>query len=150
MNSQKFLVKIVKSGQQLMLCLFLVLTMAFAWTKVSITLNDTANAAPLQATNFIAAIDSMQEGDAQGKSALDRIVGAGTSNQIEGKVDQAIGKTQEELGNTRGRVEGSAKQFEGQMEENIGKAKGMVEKAAYDAEDKSENLIESVKSFFQD
>lgn len=148
MDSQKILAKIAKIGRQLTLCLCLVIAMTFAWTKVSITLNDTANAAVLNSTNLIATTDSIQEADAKGKSALDKLVGAGTSNQIEGKVDQAIGKTKEELGNTRQRVEGAAQKLEGQTEENIGKAQNAAEKAAYEAEDKSENLIESVKSFF--
>lgn len=149
MNSQNLWAITVKIGRQLTLCLCLVFAMTFAWTKVSITLSDAANAAPLKSTNFIATID-FQEADAKGKSALDRVVGAGTSNQIEGKVNQAIGNTQEELGNTKGRVEGSAKQLKGQTQENIGKAQNTVEKAAYEAQDKSENLIESVKSFFED
>lgn len=149
MNSQNFWATILTNGRRLTFCLFLMFAMTFAWTKVSFNLIDTANAAPLQSTNFIATIDSIQEADSQGKSALDRIVGAGTSNQIEGKIDQAIGKTKQELGNTRGQIEGSAQQLEGKTEENIGKAQNTAEKAAYEAQDKSENLIESVKSFFE-
>ncbi|NES64866.1 MAG: CsbD family protein [Okeania sp. SIO2D1] len=148
MNIPKLSQKVFHAGRQLTLSLCLIFAMTVAWANVSINLYNTAHAATLGSTNFIAVIDSIEDADTKGKNLLDQVAGEGTSNKIEGKVDTAAGKAKQELGNTQSQVEGLAKQAEGKAESDIGTVQSNLEESASEAQDASENIVDSVKSFF--
>lgn len=64
---------------------------------------------------------------------MDNVFGSGTSDKVEGQLDQASGKLQEEagdmVGNPEMEAEGQKKQMEGNVEETIGNVKEQVSEA---------------------
>ena len=84
----------------------------------------------------------------QAKSALDSMVGSGTSEQLEGKADQAAGSVQRAVGKVTGQAEGAAKQAQGKAKEDIGTTKSALEDAGKEAQSASESMIDNVKEFF--
>ena len=149
MITLNILKRIYQQGQGLIVSLFLILGITFTWVNISIYFYSTANAATLQSINFIGVIDSIEDADTKGKNLLDKVVGEGTSNQIEGKVDKAVGKTQQELGNIEGQTKGLVKQAKGKVEENIGKVQNTLEKSTAEAQDTYENIVDNIQSFFE-
>ena len=79
---------------------------------------------------------------------LDRVVGEGTSDQIEGKVQRDIGTVERNVGKVTGQLEGAAKQVEGKVKGDIGRTQAATENARNDAEDAAEGFVESVKDLF--
>ncbi|NES03830.1 MAG: CsbD family protein [Okeania sp. SIO2F4] len=150
MNIPNLLEKVFHAGRRLTLSLCLIFAMAVAWANLSINLYNTAHAATLGYPNFVAVIDSViEDADTKGKNLLDKVAGEGTSNKIEGKVDTAVGKAQQELGNTKSQAEGLAKQAEGKAESDIGTVESTLEKSASEVQETSENIFDNVKSFFE-
>ncbi|NJK37168.1 MAG: hypothetical protein HC920_04995 [Oscillatoriales cyanobacterium SM2_3_0] len=86
---------------------------------------------------------------------IDQTFGAGTIDQIQGKVKKDIGTTQKagsdlrgSMQNAAGQLEGTSKQLQGQAEQGLGKLKGQAEDAGKDLENASENVGEAIKNFF--
>ena len=79
---------------------------------------------------------------------VDRVVGEGTSAQIEGKVKRDIGTVERGVGKVTGQVEGAAKQVEGKVKGDIGRTQAAAEDVREDAEDTTESFIDSVKDLF--
>lgn len=79
---------------------------------------------------------------------LDRVVGEGTSDQIEGKVQSDIGTVERNVGKVTGQVEGAAKQVKGKVKSDIGRTQSATEDARDSAEDTAEGFIDSVKDLF--
>lgn len=84
----------------------------------------------------------MQE---QAERELDRMSGAGTSEQIKGTAQEQMGRAQKNLGNE---VEGTAKQVQGKVQKGIGQTKQAAEDAADAASDSAEGLVDKVKDLF--
>ena len=79
---------------------------------------------------------------------LDQVVGEGTSDQIEGKVQRDIGTVERNVGKVTGQVEGAAKQVEGKVKSDIGRTQAATENARDNAENTAEGFIDSVKDLF--
>jgi uncharacterized protein YjbJ (UPF0337 family) len=79
---------------------------------------------------------------------LDRVSGAGTSDQLEGTVQKTVGKTKRGLSQAADRLDGSADELKGQMKRDIGRAKGAAANAGDEVEDTTKGVVESVKDFF--
>ena len=117
------------------LCLVLLMTFV-SW-------NYTANA-----DNFSSsAQETIQELDQKGKSTLDEIAGAGTSNKIEGQVDRATGELQEQAEKAGAELKGTAKQVRGKAKEDIGTVQNKIEEGSEAVEETSENMFDSITSF---
>jgi len=118
------------------LCLVLLMTFV-SW-------NYTASADNLTSS----AKETIQELDEKGKSALDEVAGAGTSNKIEGKIDRVSGEVQERSEKVGAELKGTAKQVRGKAKEDIGTVQNNIEEASEGVEETSENMFDSIKSFF--
>lgn len=79
---------------------------------------------------------------------VDRIVGEGTSDRIEGKVKSDIGTVERSVGKVSGQVEGVTKQVEGKVKSDIGRTQAATENARDNVEDAAEGFIDSVKELF--
>ena len=86
---------------------------------------------------------------------LDRVVGEGTSDQIEGKVQRDIGTVERSVGKVTGQVEGAtkqvegaAKQVEGKLKSDIGRTQAATEEARDTVENAAEGFIDLVKELF--
>jgi uncharacterized protein YjbJ (UPF0337 family) len=95
---------------------------------------------------------------------LDRMAGSGSSDMVEGTVENAAGKAQRGVGRVKGaindaldngrvdgkadQVEGAANQVKGKTRREIGRAKGKASDLGSDIEDAAENAVDSVKAFF--
>lgn len=88
---------------------------------------------------------------------LDRVAGAGTSDQLEGAVDSTVGSVKRGIGQTKDAVDadsaadkfdGAGDQLKGKVKRNVGKAKGAAADAADDVEDAAGGVVESIKDFF--
>lgn len=122
--------------------------LAFGWQGVFSAIAPSATAAPTHA-QIIALNNNVGDNDkANIKTELDRIVGVGTSDRLEGEAEQATGKAQRQVGKISGQAEGTTKQIQGQTKETVGKAKSAIEEAQSEVEEKSEDFIDSVKNFF--
>lgn len=97
------------------------------------------------ASEQVATFDIARNPVEQGLDKLDR---EGTKYQVEGAIDEAVGKTQRKVGKVTGQTEGAFKQAEGQAEEAVGSAKDSVSEVGNKAEDASQTLIDKVKDFF--
>ncbi|WP_346292365.1 CsbD family protein [Sphaerothrix gracilis] len=96
-----------------------------------------------------AAADVVQE---RAKRETDRMLGAGTSDKVEGAVEGTVGKAKRQAGDQFDdfgtQVEGAAEQAEGRVKRDIGRAKGAAAEASDKAEDAGESLIDNIKDFF--
>ncbi len=102
---------------------------------------------------------------------LDRMSGAGTSDQLQGNVEKTVGKAKRGMGrmaddvndvsdrdlgdklgnklnNAADRLDGSAKELNGKVKRDVGRAKGAAADAGDKANDKAEGVVESIKDFF--
>lgn len=101
-----------------------------------------------QSQPLLAFGSTAKELDNRAKSDVDQVVGAGTSDQLEGYAQQAKGKLDKNVGKIAGQVEGAAEQVEGRAKADIGKVKSSVDDATDAAQDAGGNLIDDVKDFF--
>lgn len=92
--------------------------------------------------------DSAELAMSRAASEVDRVVGEGTSNQIEGKAQRDIGKVKQSVGKVTGQVEGAADQVKGKVKSDIGRTQQAADNAGDTAEDTMEDLVDSVKDFF--
>lgn len=86
---------------------------------------------------------------------LDRMSGEGTSDRLEGAVQETTGKVKRGVGEVTGQYEGTAKQAEGAADQlkgsvkrDVGKAKGAAADVGDDIQDKADGVVESIKDFF--
>lgn len=88
---------------------------------------------------------------------LDRTLGAGTSDQLEGTVDGAIGNVKRSIGQVgdnldldkaASQLDGAADQLKGKIKRDVGRAKSAAAEAGDDIEDTSEGIVESIKDLF--
>ena len=108
-----------------------------------------AVAAPVSSSHSLLAVSpTAKDLDRKAKSDVDSLVGAGTSDQLEGYTQQAKGLVQEKTGDLASQAEGIAEQVQGRAKTDIGQVKGAVEDATDAVEDKGETLIDNVKDFF--
>ncbi len=115
------------------------------------------------------AADVMNE---RAAAELDRVSGAGTSDQLEGTVQKTVGKAKRGMGrmaddvedasnkdagsklgnklnNAADRLDGSANELKGQMKRDIGRAKAAAADVGDDVEDKTQGVVQSIKDFFE-
>lgn len=78
---------------------------------------------------------------ARAERKVDSQAGAGTTNQIEGKAQEELGRAQRQFGDE---AEGTTRQLRGKVQKNVGQAQESAEGAAKDAG----GLVEKVKDFF--
>lgn len=83
--------------------------------------------------------------ESKAKSDLDRTVGAGTSRQLEGAVQEATGTVQRQFGNTQNRAEGTAKKLDGRAKRDLGRVEGTADKIGSEIQDAAEGITDSVK-----
>lgn len=94
---------------------------------------------------------------------LDRMAGAGTSDQLEGAAQKTVGKMKRGVGEVTGRTddslsgkfdsaaqkaEGATDEFAGKVKRDVGRAKGAAADAGDDLEDNAGGVVESIKDFF--
>lgn len=94
---------------------------------------------------------------------LDRMSGAGTSDQLEGAAQKTVGKVKRGVGEVTGRTddslsgkfdsasqkaEGATDEFAGKVKRGVGQAKGAAAEAGDDLEDGANGVVESIKDFF--
>ncbi|MEC4804839.1 MAG: hypothetical protein SAJ12_16255 [Jaaginema sp. PMC 1079.18] len=115
----------------------------------------TAFAAP----TMIADLSDIQQ---EAKEAFDSVFGAGTSDRVEGNIDQSIGEAKKQAGKVKSqfddnvtagvgdRVEGQFDKTVGAGKEQVGKAKGFFEDVLDRAEMKGEQKASSIESVIQE
>ena len=79
---------------------------------------------------------------------LDDKLGAGTSDKIQGKVQQDIGTVKRNVGEVTGQVDGATDQLKGKVNRDIGRTQDAIEDAAESADDAAAGFIESIKDVF--
>ncbi|HIK31270.1 MAG TPA: CsbD family protein [Oscillatoriales cyanobacterium M59_W2019_021] len=128
--------------------LFCAIAISATWVGIALAATPSAIASSLELHSQFLATDVIQDLDSKAKSDLDTVAGAGTSDKLEGQVDQALGKAQRDLGKVSGQVEGAARQAKGKAKEDIGTTRQAIENAADNAEDASDSAFDSIKNFF--
>ncbi|MGB7414596.1 MAG: CsbD family protein [Thermosynechococcaceae cyanobacterium] len=83
--------------------------------------------------------------DRKAKSDLDSTVGAGTSNKLEGAVQEATGTVQSKIGNAQNRAEGTAKKLDGRAKRDVGQVQGTAEDIGSEVQDAAKGITDSVK-----
>lgn len=89
---------------------------------------------------------------------LDRVAGAGTSDQLEGAARDVVGKAKRDVGRVQdkvddldglgNRVEGAADSVRGKVQRDVGRTKSAASDLGDDVEDKANSLVDSVKDLF--
>ena len=85
---------------------------------------------------------------ARAADQLDEMVGEGTSDQLQGKVQQDIGTVKREVGKVAGQVEGATDQVKGRAKEDIGRIEAVADNAEGTVEEVAEGLLDSIKGVF--
>ena len=87
---------------------------------------------------------------------LDRVAGAGTSDKIEGTVQETVGSAKraaadlgdvdvDSMGN---KLDGKTDELAGKVKRDVGRAKSAAADLGDEAEDQAEGFVESIKDFF--
>jgi uncharacterized protein YjbJ (UPF0337 family) len=79
---------------------------------------------------------------------LDRMAGAGTANQIEGRAQEDLGRVQRQVDKVTGSDDGLGNRIQGRAQRDIGRTQGAAEAATEAAQDSAEGIVDSVKGFF--
>ncbi len=94
---------------------------------------------------------------------LDRMAGAGTSDQLEGATQKTVGKFKRGVGEVTGqaddsfsgkldstaqKAEGATDELKGAVKRDVGRAKGAAAEAGDDIKDTAGGVVESIKDFF--
>ncbi|MEM7772425.1 MAG: CsbD family protein [Cyanobacteria bacterium P01_A01_bin.37] len=79
---------------------------------------------------------------------LERVVGEGTINTVQGRAQEDLGKVERSLGKVTGQAEGTADQLKGRAQRDIGRTQQAIDEAGDTAEETADNLVDSVKDFF--
>lgn len=85
---------------------------------------------------------------AMAQNGIDQVAGAGTTNQIQGRAQEDIGRVQRQVDNATSQVEGTAKQIKGRAQQDIGRTQQAAEEAADTVEDATEGFMDAAKDFF--
>ena len=128
-----------KKGRKLRLTICLLLFLSFAWIKTAFISMPSAKAETLDELPFVVALES---------EVVDKVLGAGTTDKIQGKVEQDIGTVERNLGEIKGQAKGAAKQIEGRAKQDIGEVKSRMDEASSDLEEASESAMDAIKHFF--
>lgn len=83
------------------------------------------------------------------KNDVDKVLGAGTSDRIEGLTEQTVGNIEQNLGKVSGQAKGLAKQAQGRAKEDIGRTKNAAEDIADKIEDTTESTADGILDFFR-
>lgn len=130
-------------GVMAICCCFLV------WLGIALIFIPVASAAPLNnQPQSIASSNPIQDLGQKTKDTLDQTMGSGTSEQIEGQIEEATGTVQRKAGEITGQAEGAMKQVKGKAKQDLGKVKGTAEEAGSQLQETSEGVVEKVKDFF--
>ena len=85
-------------------------------------------------------------------SEVDRTVGSGTVDQLEGAARQAKGKVQRNFGDATDdlgtRIEGAGSELKGKVQRDVGRTKSKASDVGDDLEDAADSVVDSVKDFF--
>lgn len=132
---------------KILFCTFLlnIVCLGFLLIPVSAASAATLNFSP----QAIAVAESIEEAEAQAQETLDDTFGAGTSDQVEGQIEQATGAVQQKAGELTGQVQGAVKQVQGKAKEDIGQVKEATEEASSEVKETSEGIVDKVKGFFK-
>lgn len=122
--------------QKLTKSFVLLLVFTVLWTGIAINF-----IAPAQATtkDNLIAMES---------NPVDKVLGEGTTDKIEGKAEQDLGTVQKKVGDIKENSQGTIKQIKGRAKQDIGEVKSRLDEAGSDLEDASESTLDAVKSFF--
>jgi uncharacterized protein YjbJ (UPF0337 family) len=121
-----FVNKFIKIKRSLLSAIAGVLATTLLFLGVFVDFNAAAIAAPVTGSNLI-------------------VMGSSTGKKIEGKVDQAIGKAQQKLGEMTGSGKGLGKQAKGRAKEDLGRVQGSLEKTQGKVERKVSKDIDKTK-----
>ncbi len=92
----------------------------------------TANAATLNSPQLLSTVSTINEAKEEAGEAFNNVFGAGSTDQVEGNFDKAVGKTQQNLRGADNTIEGAAKRVKGKVQSDIGATKGKAQEAAED------------------
>ena len=91
---------------------------------------------------------------------LDRVAGAGTSDQLEGAVQGAVGSVKRgaadlsdkidgaDLDSLGNRLDGATDELAGKVKRDVGRTKSAADDLGDDVEESAEGFVESIKDFF--
>ncbi|MGQ4647242.1 CsbD family protein [Lyngbya aestuarii] len=141
---------IAQRVKQVLLTTCFLVALAFIGTGTSFNLIPAANAATLENPSFVVALGSSatKEVEQQAKGILDEGAGAGTADKVQGRLNEAMGKTERNLDKVTSQTEGTLKEVQGKAQQNLGEAKNRTESAGSDLEDAGENALDAIKDFF--
>lgn len=140
--------KVARTWANILVAACCLLALTFVWEGTALSSRTEAIAAPQFVSPQLVAANTVEKLDRKAKSDLDAVVGAGTSDKLEGQVDEAVGTVERNLGKMGGEAEGAAKQAKGQAKQSMGEAKSAIDEAADNVEEASEGFMDSVKGFF--
>ncbi|MEB3213732.1 MAG: CsbD family protein [Leptolyngbyaceae bacterium] len=129
----------VRSVLKRMVCGALIVASALMINIWAIDSQLGAIAAPIRTEN----VDLPDPGN-----AIDRVVGEGTVNQVQGKAQETVGDVKRTVGKATGQTEGVADQVQGRAKQGVGRAERAIDDASEAVEDKADKLVDSVKDFF--
>ncbi|MGC1248999.1 MAG: hypothetical protein WA865_22510, partial [Spirulinaceae cyanobacterium] len=89
--------------------------------------SSTANAATLNSPHLLSTIDEAKE---EVGEAFNDVFGAGSTDQVKGNLNRAVGKTQQNLRGADNSIEGAAKEVKGKVQRDIGVTKNKAQEAA--------------------
>ena len=84
---------------------------------------------------------------ARAGSELDRVVGEGASDKIQGKAKKDIGTVKRNVGKVTGQVEGVAEEVQGRAQQDFGRTQQAIDEATDATTDAAEGFVDSVKDF---
>ncbi|MEO1378468.1 MAG: CsbD family protein, partial [Cyanobacteria bacterium J06635_10] len=120
-----------------MFCGLLILTVS--WLGVFTDINHSVDARGLDTQSYsqLIAFDFNENNNVGEKAQndVDTVLGAGTSDRIEGLTEQTVGNIEQNLGKVSGQAKGLAKQAQGRAKEDIGRTKNAAEDIADKLED---------------
>ncbi len=76
------------------------------------------------ANNQLIADNAAEALDRKAKSGLDSVAGSGTSDKLEGKVQETVGTAKQKIGDIDENVEGGMQRVKGNLQQAAGEAKG--------------------------
>lgn len=142
LDSKKYIISIF--------CSLLILTLA--WLGVFTDINSTANAQVVEMQYYSQAIalasNSGESIEQKAKNDLNTVLGAGTSDKVEGQIEQALGNIEQNLGEVTGQTKGVVKQVKGRAKQDIGRTKDAVEDVASEVENTTESAVDMIRDFF--
>ncbi|MDJ0724997.1 MAG: CsbD family protein [Prochloraceae cyanobacterium] len=139
------LFNVVRSLSVLFTCAFLLL----ASVQPALAMSDSiANSEIVPVATIAFDSDTAEKLDKKAKEGLDSVAGSGTSEQLEGKAQQAAGAVKENVDKLSSQAKGKFEQAKGKAKEDIGKTKSAIEDASASVQDAAEDTADKVKGFF--